>query len=138
MNKNKLTSIVHNVTLFGDEKISLMSYNLETILAEKIHTIYVRGMANSRSKDFYDVHILIKLRNTELDYAKVKLACKRTFEHRNTIFDKNEIELVIENIEKNQIMQTRWKKFANKNTFAKDIIFEDLIGSCRYLLSKIN
>lgn len=57
-------------TLFGAEKIPLMSYNLETMLAEKIHTIYVRGITNSISKDFYDVYILMKLRSKEIDSCR--------------------------------------------------------------------
>lgn len=124
-------------TLFGDEKIPLMSYNLETMLAEKIHTIYVRGIANSRSKDFYDVYILMKLRSKEIDYLKIEAACKRTFKYRNTIFDKNEIHEVVNSIEGNSGMKARWNSFAKKNTFAKDIKFEDVIDSCRDLLNKI-
>jgi len=61
-------------TLFDNGKISLLSYNLETMLAEKLHTIFVRDLANSRSKDFYDVFILIKLRHQEVDKDKLRLA----------------------------------------------------------------
>lgn len=34
-------------------------------------------------------------------------------------------------------MKARWNSFAKKNTFAKDIKFEDVIDSCRDLLNKI-
>lgn len=124
-------------SLFGDEKIPLMSYNLETIIAEKIHTIYVRGLANSRSKDFYDVYIIMKLRNKEIDYSKIETACERTFNYRNTIFDKSEISEILYSIKDNPGMNTRWNSFAKKNIFAKDIKFEDVIDSCEDLLNRI-
>ena len=44
--------------LFEDRTISILAYNLETILAEKLETLFVRGTANSRMRDFYDLFVL--------------------------------------------------------------------------------
>ena len=44
--------------LFDDRSIRLWSYNLETILAEKLQTILARGVLNTRMRDFYDIYIL--------------------------------------------------------------------------------
>ena len=46
--------------MFSDESIALLSYPIETILAEKIETILSRGIATTRPRDFYDVYILSK------------------------------------------------------------------------------
>lgn len=43
--------------LLEDRTISLWSYNLETILAEKLQTILTRGVLNTRMRDFYDIHL---------------------------------------------------------------------------------
>lgn len=45
--------------MFNDQKINCMTYNIETILAEKIETILSRSIANTRPRDFYDVHVLL-------------------------------------------------------------------------------
>lgn len=37
------------------------AYNVETVLAEKMETILSRELANTRTRDFYDFYILIKL-----------------------------------------------------------------------------
>ena len=42
--------------MFEDRSISVLSYNLETLLAEKMQTILARGLANTRMRDFYDVY----------------------------------------------------------------------------------
>ena len=53
--------------LFDDKTISIMAYNLETVLAEKLETVISRGQANTRPRDFYDIHILYSLRGNECD-----------------------------------------------------------------------
>jgi predicted nucleotidyltransferase component of viral defense system len=49
--------------LLEDRSISLWSYNLETILAEKLQTVLARGILNTRMRDFYgccSIHTKIK------------------------------------------------------------------------------
>lgn len=40
-------------TLFDDEAINIMTYNYETIIAEKFETIIFRNIDNTRMKDLY-------------------------------------------------------------------------------------
>ncbi|WPC08105.1 nucleotidyl transferase AbiEii/AbiGii toxin family protein [Globicatella sp. PHS-GS-PNBC-21-1553] len=47
-------------SIFGNKTFQISAYNIETILAEKIQTLYQRGIFNSRNKDFYDLYILRK------------------------------------------------------------------------------
>ncbi len=47
--------------MFENRSISVLAYNLETILAEKFETIVSRATANSRMRDFYDVYMLISI-----------------------------------------------------------------------------
>lgn len=49
--------------MFEDRYISVWAYNLETVLSEKLEAILVRGILNTRLRDFYDVYIL---QNTEM------------------------------------------------------------------------
>lgn len=42
--------------MFEDRTISVLTYNKETLLAEKMQTIINRGIANTRLRDFYDVY----------------------------------------------------------------------------------
>lgn len=71
-------------SIFSDRRFEICAYNIETMLAEKIQTIYQRGVFNSRSKDFYDVHILYHLQKEEIDFEHSKKACQNTFMYRNT------------------------------------------------------
>jgi predicted nucleotidyltransferase component of viral defense system len=44
--------------MFEDRAISLWTYNLETLLAEKLETIMARRPVNTRMRDFYDIHVI--------------------------------------------------------------------------------
>ncbi len=46
--------------IFSDGTITVLTYNIETVLAEKVETILRRGELNTRPRDFYDVFILSK------------------------------------------------------------------------------
>ena len=69
---------------FEERTIRLMSYNTETLLAEKIQTILSRGIANTRLRDYYDVYMLIS--NREFSWEVLKAAFKATCEKRRTVF----------------------------------------------------
>lgn len=45
--------------LFENRSILINSYNIETILTEKIETVLRRGKYNSRMKDYYDIYLFL-------------------------------------------------------------------------------
>ena len=49
--------VYHYPLLLENRTINLWSYNLETVLAEKLQTILSRSILNTRMRDFYDVTI---------------------------------------------------------------------------------
>lgn len=51
--------------MFEERSISLWTYNLETLLAEKLETIMARGITNTRMRDFYDIHIILQQEQIE-------------------------------------------------------------------------
>ncbi len=125
------------VSLFGDEKIQIKSYPIETILAEKLQTIYSRGVFNSRSKDFYDLHILYKLKDIEINYDLLKAACMHTFDHRKTAFDIPKIIELLKILKKDEEFKQRWRAYTKKNPYVQGILFEEVIDSGIHLLEQI-
>jgi len=53
--------------IIEDRAIDLWAYNLETLLAEKLETIMVRAEANTRMRDFYDIHVLLEQDSVTVD-----------------------------------------------------------------------
>lgn len=118
----------HYVSVFGEETIAIKSCPIETTLAEKIHTIYSRGLLNSRSKDYYDLYIINKLKNKEVSFEALKEECQKTFLNRETEFDIDKILELLESAKKNKGFKKRWLEYSNTNSYAKDIKVEELLN----------
>ena len=59
-------------------KIIIDTYNIETILAEKMETILTRGKYNSRMKDYYDIYFFLTKLKNEIDKNIFRKALKNT------------------------------------------------------------
>ena len=70
--------------LFENRSISVLAYNLETVLAEKMETILTRSIATTRMRDYYDVYILTTLRKKDINWALLGDAFQNTAENRGT------------------------------------------------------
>lgn len=53
--------------MFEDRTISVLTYNKETLLAEKMQTIINRGIANTRLRDFYDVYSIMNFYGEQIE-----------------------------------------------------------------------
>jgi predicted nucleotidyltransferase component of viral defense system len=60
----------------------LRAYPVETVVAEKFEALVMRGIANSRLKDFYDLWLIAS--TFTLDQSSLTEAVQRTFERRGT------------------------------------------------------
>lgn len=115
------------ISSFGEEDILITAYPIETILAEKIHTIYSRGFLNSRSKDYYDLYIIYKLKEKDINYKLLKEACWRTFKYRDTEFDIDKILNLLEKLKNNDAFLKRWQAYSKKNLYAEGIEFDKVL-----------
>ena len=74
--------VIHYPTLLGGEAFELVGYAIEAVLAEKVETMFRRGSANTRERDFADVWLV--LRRRALDGDRVLAALKATAAQRGT------------------------------------------------------
>ena len=124
-------------SLISNETIAFRAYNLETVVAEKLQTILSRGMLNSRCKDYYDIYIINQLQRKNISIPDLKKGFVTTCQYRKTPFEKEESLLILEEISRSNILQTRWNNYARKASFAKDITFEATVESCKEILDCI-
>ena len=125
------------VSSFGEEEIIIKAYPIETMLAEKIQTIYTRGFLNSRSKDYYDLYIIYKLKDKDVNAEILREACRKTFQYRKTEFDIGKIIDLLESLKTNEAFLKRWQAYSRKNLYAKDITFEEVLDNGIKMVKKI-
>lgn len=113
--------------MFEERNISLNTYNIETLLAEKSQTIINRGLANTRMRDFYDMYEIIQ--KLDFSWDIYRQAFDSTCKKRETIFSKEKVNIELKNLSENIEMEKMWNQFKNKNYFVEDIEYSQIIKS---------
>ncbi len=124
--------------IFEDKKINILSYNIETVIAEKFETVISRGISNTRFKDFYDLYILLEHFKEKVNKKVLLTAIEKTFCKRNTPLDVSEMKKIISLIENDIFMQKEWEKYQNKYSFAKGISYSKVIISIKSIINLCN
>ena len=124
--------------LFEDRNIVINSYNIETILSEKIETVLRRGKYNSRMKDYYDIYIfLTKLRN-DIDMAVLKDAIDITFSSRESLEYLNDYQKIIDSIINEERIKKQWNIYSNKYEYADGVDFNEVLVLLKGLIEELH
>lgn len=123
--------------LLEDRSISLWSYNLETILAEKLQTVLARGILNTRMRDFYDIRMLLDTYEDKVNKAVLKDAFSATCKKRGTDHLQEQAEEIIKIIEADEQLQVLWRAYQKKYSYAAEIDYVSVISGVRKLMDWI-
>jgi len=120
--------------LFDDRSISVFTYNLETVLAEKIETVLSRNIANTRPRDFYDIYILTALYNQQLDLTVLKQALLETARKRGSLQILPRYRQIIQDIQASPRMRDFWEQYRERFNYVKNISFDDACKSVLFIM----
>ena len=123
--------------LLEDRSIKLWSYNLETILAEKLQTVLARGILNTRMRDFYDIRMLVDTYEDKINKAVLKDAFAATCKKRGTDNLQEQAEEIVKIIEADEQIQVLWRAYQKKYSYAADIDYASVIRGVRKLMDWI-
>ena len=130
--------ITYSMTsIFTNESIKIWTYNLETVLAEKLETIISRGLASTRPRDRYDLFTLYKLRKEEINLEVLKNALENTAKKRkskDTIYNWEE---QVRGIEISDYQKELWIRYQRQFKYAKDISFDNSVQIIREIMQQI-
>lgn len=128
----KLKYISYTLQLENFSETELLSYPLESVIAEKWETILSRMETTSRMKDYYDIFYLAC--SYDFDGKVLCEAINKTFSNREVSFDISTLKKVVV-IYENQDMRNKWVAFTRK-TLNIDIAFNDIVKIIAALLYK--
>jgi len=121
-------------TMLEKKKIALYSYNIETVLAEKIETILSRGILNTRMRDFYDCFILDKLHRDSINTKTLSNALNATVKRRKSEAILTRIAQIVEELKASVDLQKLWDAYAKTFPYAKEIAFEETVDAIKKYL----
>ncbi|ADM91253.1 abortive infection protein AbiGII [Streptococcus pneumoniae] len=130
--------ITYSMTsIFTNESIKIWTYNLETVLAEKLETIISRGLASTRPRDRYDLFTLYKLRKEEINLEVLKNALENTAEKRKSKETIYNWEEQVRGIEISDYQKELWIRYQRQFKYAKDISFDNSVQVIREIMQQI-
>ena len=123
--------------IIEDRSINIWAYNLETLLAEKLETIMVRAEANTRMRDFYDIHVLLEQDVVTIDRDTMKSAFYATCKRRKSTERIVTIDDVINKIADDEVTKQQWKNYRKTNYYVGALEWDDVIESTRTLRTMV-
>ena len=119
--------------LDGYEKPEILTYSLESTIAEKFDAILQRFELTGRMKDFYDIYYLS--RTFDFDGLKLQTAIQETLQNRGTAYEKDSFDRIL-GLADDTDMQTKWRYFL-KNLKNPAIPFSEVMKVIQNFLSPI-
>ena len=126
------------ISIFDNKKIYIGTYNIETILSEKIETILRRGKYNTRMKDYYDVYFFLMKLKKDINIKIFKQALNNTLRKREAFDYYNDYKQILDLIAEDDRITNYWNTYKKKNKYAENIEFKDIVKILKEFLDSIN
>lgn len=120
--------------MFEDRAISIWTYNLETLLGEKLETIMARENANTRMRDFYDIHALAERK--PIDYGVLREAFLATSRKRGTTESIPRFDTILESVRTDSEMGAMWERYRKENYFVGELSWDEVNRDVKELKEK--
>lgn len=114
--------------ILEEGNISILTYTIETIIAEKFETISSRNITTTRARDFYDLYMLYKLYKSKIDRNVLKEAITLTSQHRNSFSLVLQYKEIVKLFYQSNSLKNLWDKYIQNNPYANKISFDDTIS----------
>ena len=120
-------------TLFDNKTIDIMTYNYETIVAEKFESIISRNIDNTRMKDYYDLYMFVNLKWSDINKDTLRKAIINTSKRRETLDYIDNANKYIELISDDSRLKSLWNSYQNNYEYAKGIKFVETINAIKVI-----
>ena len=108
--------------------IPIMTYTIETILAEKFETISSRNITTTRARDFYDLYMIYSIYKDKINKDTLRKAIERTSKYRGSLEMALQYKEIVELFKESEATKELWGKYVQNNLYAKDVDFLDTIS----------
>ena len=123
------SAVTHSYRLtFDGGTVEVLSYPTATVLAEKLETVLSRGTTNTRPRDFYDIHMLWRLRRGDFTLEELADALGATSEKRRSSTLIAAWRETLSAIESDVSMHGQWNAYARRFSYVGDLTLEE---TCR-------
>jgi predicted nucleotidyltransferase component of viral defense system len=123
---------------FEGRTVSIYSYPIETVLAEKLETILSRNVTNTRARDFYDIYLLYNTQWEKVDISDLKEALISTGTNRDSLDEIDAYSEIMEDISTSRTIITSWERYQSENAYAREIELKNILIVISNILELLN
>lgn len=120
-------------TMFGDERLCIWSYNLETVLAEKLETVIARSTLNTRMRDFYDIRILWSEKADIINIDTLRRAIINVARKRGTIELFDNTDEILRDIVESDYLRNNWSNYKRGSFYVGDLSWDTVLGTILFI-----
>ncbi|KAF1295551.1 abortive phage infection protein [Enterococcus sp. JM4C] len=124
-------------SIFLEDEIEILSYNLETVLAEKLECVLSRGEGSTRPRDRYDLFTVWKMYGNDVSIAILREALKNTATKRESLQELNGWSNQVSLIRQSDYQKQMWMKYQRTFKYANEISFEESVEIVQTIMSEI-
>lgn len=121
-------------SIFEDKKINIMTYTIETIIAEKFESIISKNITTTRAKDFYDIYMLMNKHKNSIHNKTLLTAIENTFNKRNAEFNIDRFKEIVEILETSDTLKKVFINYRDKLEYTKQVEFDDTIKEIKEII----
>lgn len=119
--------------MFEKRTVPVLAYPLETVLAEKLETIIVRSVTNTRMRDLYDIYLLQKIYGDRIQPNILSDALVATSQKRGSFRLLQNAENIFTEVEHSIFQQKLWESYQQKFHYASNLSWADVVNAVRSL-----
>lgn len=120
--------------MFEQGEINILTYSLETLLAEKLETILARATTNTRMRDFYDIHTLWNFDENLIKTDVLREAYFATTQKRQTEHLIDDAEQILDDIANSEHMALMWSNYRNSNNYVGELEWDDVFKTAQHIV----
>lgn len=123
--------------MFDNEKIHIWSYNIETLLAEKLETVVSRSTLNTRMRDFYDIYIIQEEKAANINIETLRSAVINVARKRGSLILFDNIDEIIEDIFKSSYLRNNWSNYISGNYYVGNLSWDVVLEATINVLKQV-
>ncbi len=119
--------------MFDGGKLNVWSYNLETMLAEKLETVIARSTLNTRMRDFYDIHILWTEKFDMINIETLRQAIVNVARKRGTLHLFDNTDEILNDIRESEYLRDNWSNYKSASYYVGDLSWDEVMKTTSFV-----
>ncbi|KRL11347.1 nucleotidyl transferase AbiEii/AbiGii toxin family protein [Schleiferilactobacillus perolens] len=129
---------VHHSIIDYSDTVLIKAFPQVQMLADKLVTIYVKNIRNSRVKDLYDIHVIYTLEGADIQLADLAVAFQKTATSKGIFHATLEDGLrLLSYYQSSKLMLSSWRGYSRKHDYVRTTNLNQVLDTTAQVLKMV-